>query len=307
MSLRSSTTSSRLACCLASVVLMVSASVANVAPATASQDPSLTRLLELSPEIVHDAARSLKQGPSGVALKGSVDGLDIEISSSAGGGLTVGSGQSLDIGLPFGDAAEQAVVDGSGLVSFDNNNGSTTVPAVLEDGTIQISTIIESPSSPTVYEYPISLPDGASLREGPEGVTVVDLDGDVLGTFQPPWAVDAAGVDVPTRYELSGSVLRQWVGHDATNSYPVVADPRYTTLTYYLSRSQVETAWSRMGNWDGYCRFIPLPYLAGVGCAGPSTLRNAVTQAHHQRKRIKAVFYNCGANYCNYYNYHVVS
>lgn len=51
------------------------------------------------------------------------------------------------------------------MVSYDNNNGSLTVPVVQKDGSVQVNTVIESPSAPTRYAYPVELPDGASVQE----------------------------------------------------------------------------------------------------------------------------------------------
>lgn len=47
-----------------------------------------------------------------------------------------------------------------------------------------------------------------------------------LGRIAAPWARDATGRAVPTRYEIRGSTLVQVVEHRGGNvSYPVVADP----------------------------------------------------------------------------------
>ena len=80
-------------------------------------------------------------------------------------------------------------------------------------------------SAPTAYEFEYELPDGFKLTESDSGNVIIrDADGDSLGMIEAPWAVDAEGNPVQTRYTLRDGVLVQAVDHtDAV--YPVVADP----------------------------------------------------------------------------------
>jgi hypothetical protein len=90
--------------------------------------------------------------------------------------------------------------------------------------------------------------------------------------IQTPWAVDAAGKDLPTSYTFAGGVLTQKV--DTTGaSFPVVADPTYTTgyLSKYahLSRTEVFQAYNGSTNYYGMgmlaCKKIMSRY--GTTCA----------------------------------------
>lgn len=63
-----------------------------------------------------------------------------------------------------------------------------------------------------------------------------------------PWAVDAAGIPVPTRYVIQGSTIVQEVEHLAQGvTYPVVADPTIS-LGWYVyinySSADVKRYWS---------------------------------------------------------------
>lgn len=49
----------------------------------------------------------------------------------------------------------------------------------------------------------------------------------VIGTIAAPWAVDAEGRSLPTRYVLDGQVLRQVIETDESTRYPVTADPSF--------------------------------------------------------------------------------
>lgn len=135
-------------------------------------------------------------------------------------------GIEISVGLPFADQAEKATVEADGIVSYDNRNGTTTVPVVKDDGSVQITTVIDSASAPTRFDYTIALPAGGYLEQLDGGMIVIrDTDGGFQGGVLPAWAKDADGADVPTHFEVDGGVLTQVVEHDASVSYPVVADP----------------------------------------------------------------------------------
>ena len=57
------------------------------------------------------------------------------------------------------------------------------------------------------------------------GARIMGADGDTIGVFDVPWAYDAAGLIVPTRYEIDGSTLTQVVEHSSSFAYQVVANP----------------------------------------------------------------------------------
>jgi hypothetical protein len=50
-------------------------------------------------------------------------------------------------------------------------------------------------------------------------------DGAVLYGILAPWAVDSNGDSVATSYSIDGDTLTQHVAHDASDAYPVIADP----------------------------------------------------------------------------------
>ena len=135
-------------------------------------------------------------------------------------------GIDISVGLPFSDQAQPATVEAEGIVSYDNGNGSTTVPVVKEDGSVQITTIIDNSDAPARYAYTIALPEGGYLEQLEAGMVVIrDAEGAFHGGVLPAWAKDADGSDVATHYEIDGGVLTQVIEHDATTTFPVVADP----------------------------------------------------------------------------------
>ena len=53
----------------------------------------------------------------------------------------------------------------------------------------------------------------------------------VSSSFDAPWAADAAGVSVPTRYEVRGDTVVQVVDFTQAHAFPVVADPNWWQLS----------------------------------------------------------------------------
>jgi hypothetical protein len=98
------------------------------------------------------------------------------------------------LGLPFADEASDANPLAQGLVSYDNNNGSTTAIGVKSDGSVQMTTTIDSSSAPSQYAYELEVPDGATLSSTSDGgVVISDASGGYLAGVAPAWAVDSHG------------------------------------------------------------------------------------------------------------------
>ncbi len=76
-----------------------------------------------------------------------------------------------------------------------------------------------------VIETP-PVPDGGSIRVNANGTaSIVDADGYEVSRMAAPWAYDANGRPVPTRYVVRGGQLVQQVYADADTAYPILADP----------------------------------------------------------------------------------
>lgn len=95
--------------------------------------------------------------------------------------------------------------------------------------------------------YPDFVPEDMTMRLLEDGtIEVSDPSGRVAGLIAAPWAVDATGRSLPTRYVISGRAVIQLIDvKDAR--YPIVADPWvttgwwYTTPVYYVELSRAET------------------------------------------------------------------
>ncbi|SDQ38072.1 hypothetical protein [Quadrisphaera sp. DSM 44207] len=172
----------------------------------------------------------------------------------------------ITIGLPEAAALEEAAVADDGTVVFASESDPVDVAVQAIDTGVRLQTVLADASAPARFDHPIDLPAGATIKvvgaaqaaaaleaaktadaiasgeapppaeaivpaEDADGqptvVLFVGADGDLLGALAPAWAKDAAGQDVPTRYEVSGDVVTQVVEHadDSRVTYPVVADP----------------------------------------------------------------------------------
>lgn len=269
-------------------------------PATNAAD-AVAAIQQVAPDVVTGLAETV--AGEHVAAAATIAGEDVIVPSDPSDGISLGA---VTVGLPYAQQAEDAVASG-GVVTFDNNNGSTTVPVIHRDGEVQISTVIHTPGAPRRYAYPMTLEAGQSLRIEVDGsAEVVDQQGSLVVAIASPWARDAAGDDVPTHYEVDGTTLIQVVDFTPTTAFPVVADPTYRLYTIHYSRSDVEQMWKMMNNINNVCHYVPLPYLGALSCGAPANLAAAISQAHYQARKIDAVYYDCGYNYCSYDRYSVV-
>lgn len=105
---------------------------------------------------------------------------------------------------------------------------------------------INSPESPTVYQFDSSIPEGHTGHVQADGsVVILDAVGNQVGVISVPWAYDANGVAVPTGYVVSGTTLIQTVDHHGA-AYPVVADPLILIRVIQVSH-RVYTTCTRTG------------------------------------------------------------
>lgn len=143
------------------------------------------------------------------------------------------TGTEVEVDLPTADTAQPPTLTKEGTALYPGAGrdveiavqglDTTNMPGI-KSGVRSIITV-SSAQAPTRYEFPLTLPSGASPKLQSDGsVQVVDRGGKVLGAFGAPWAVDASGRSVPTTFEVEGNTLLQRVPHRGY-TYPVIADP----------------------------------------------------------------------------------
>jgi hypothetical protein len=192
-------------------------------------------IVDAAPAVLQDAAVVTTTPNATDVIATTVADTAISVPKDPASGIVVdpAAGPTIEIGLPSAKLADDAKPLSTGAVVYDNNDGSATVPVVKTDGSVSINTTIAGPDAPTVYRYPITVPDGGMLRLNDDGsVSVVDVNGSYTSGFSPAWAKDATGMAVGTHYELDGNTLIQVVDHTTSGvTYPVVADPWFGFAT----------------------------------------------------------------------------
>lgn len=247
--------------------------------ATVNATDAVAAVQRVAPEAVSNVANATSD--TDTAVQASVSGVEVSVPEDASDGVTASSGGAdLTIGLPFADQATGATdSQKAGVVVYDNNNGSSTVPVVHEDGRVQISTVIENADAPGRYDYPITVPDGQSLQIAPDGSAFVGSNDGSTATISAviakPWARDGEGNTIPTHYEVEGSTLTQVVDFTESTVFPVVADPSVTFGVYIVVKVSQATAQAiHAGSVGGAIAILSLtgPIGAIIGAAVFSTI-----------------------------------
>lgn len=143
-------------------------------------------------------------------------------------GLTVDVNGS-DLSVTLG-ASKGATISESGQYTTAADPSVTYAVSHPGEGTTRFSAILDS----TMAENPRwTFEGGTQLMLLNDGSVSVSDGENFLGGIDAPWAVDADGRSLPTRYEISGSTLTQIV--DTTGAaFPVVADPTVQFFGPYI-------------------------------------------------------------------------
>lgn len=132
-------------------------------------------------------------------------------------------GNTLTMQVPA-TAGTQGQREGEAIIFAGENDYRTRVETTGGDFRAVIT--IDNSSAPREYRFPIDLPAGYRLLPNADGsLTIVDTEGQAMGGFHAPWAKDATGTSVRTRYRIEGTTLVQEIEHAAGMAYPLVADP----------------------------------------------------------------------------------
>ncbi|WP_418907833.1 hypothetical protein [Glutamicibacter endophyticus] len=211
---------------------------------------------------------------------------EISIPREADKPVKIGEGpETVEILRPADNQSEATAI-APGVVANEGEE-FTTVTSVKNSGDVQIATIINDAESTERFEYQMLLPAGATMRETNGGVLIESENGDLIGGFTPPWAKDANGLEIPTRYEVDGNTLIQVVDHRSAKNleYPVVADPAY-------SRGIIkEVKWERWNNGGWEIRFTVTSVARWYQPFNPSYVYKMGLddlREHHPRSMAKA-------------------
>ena len=179
-------------------------------------------------------------------------GADVTVPRDPASAVRLDTGKaatSIGVGLPAARTSSRSVVrDGVSIFTNDQDRTATAVNP-LTDGGAQILVAIGSASSPTRYDFPVTVPPTAHLALTDDGGAQVTLaDGDLAAAIPAPWAVDADQRPVPTHFEVHSTSLVQVVDHTSVDvAYPVLADPKIFRCDWYSHKcvkfTKSETKW----------------------------------------------------------------
>lgn len=219
---------------LAGIALVAASAtcVAGLAPADAAPDSTA----RISTSAALDAAGGRVAAPQPVVPV--ADGLAtadgrVRLSPDAAGSVRIrDAAGAVSISLPGGaGATAEATADG---VVYRGVAAATDLVAAPIAGGAQLMAVLESSSAPRAIPFDVDAGPGTDLVANADGsVDVVSTRttgaGSTVtsrrGVIAAPWAVDATGAAVATRYVLQGNRLVQVVQPSASTVYPVTADP----------------------------------------------------------------------------------
>jgi hypothetical protein len=138
-------------------------------------------------------------------------------------------GQRIHIGVAAAEDRVATVIRPS-LRVFGGLDAETDVMAQTTAAGVRFVMVLNGPSAPEEFRFPVRLGEGLSLDGTPSGGydVVHDRYGATVGRFYAPWGLDSLYRSIPAEYRLEGTTIVMTVRHRAADAlYPVLADPHY--------------------------------------------------------------------------------
>ena len=297
---------------IASSVLLTASLLSIALPSVVQARPQGSRRTNRNRQLTSSEVQRTLQGVEGV-LEGSAgvgtqsdadsavvhakNGAVVDVPKDAKKGVTFGAenGPRVDIQLPNAQQAKEAARVAPGVVAYEADNGSANAVQTLEDGSMRMLTVIDTPDAPMAYEYKVTMPEGGSIQMALNGGAVIlNGAGQLLSVIDAPWAKDAEDKPIETWFTTDGKALTQHVRHNVPGVvYPVTADPRVSWAwhgaTLYLSRGETNAVAGGVAIAAGYFGWTGIG-----GAAAAATVPAAAWATSHGY---------CLAVYKNWWNY----
>ena len=197
-----------------------------------------------------------------------------KVGSAPGSGITVARGDGsndFSLSLPNAGSLSHAHTAADGTVVYQDSKGKTDVAVQAQSNGIRIQTVTADSKSPKSFAYGLDVRTRAVLNSDGSADLLKDHGHALVtvGHLDAPWAKDANGKSVPTRYSVSSSAITQTITPDASTAYPVVADPKVTSTwwntTIYFNRNETRLAGFGAGTAGTVASWVPTPYTVVVG------------------------------------------
>lgn len=154
--------------------------------------------------------------------------------------------------------------------------------------------VINNETAPRSFGFDLTLNgQPAEVVVASDGSAVVmDGSGQVVNHIAAPWARDAAGQPVPTKYTSSGNRLIQHIDVGPATVFPVVADPQFSWVGIFpvVEFNKAETAHSRVASGVLYvCGYLASGSPVGLSACAASAVQIAIqaTIAHGRGECIR--------------------
>ncbi|NJP53101.1 hypothetical protein HCJ93_24290 [Streptomyces sp. SBST2-5] len=222
--------------------ITAAALVATTAPAIAADGPS-SPSVEQAAVVVERATGTEDLAPSHersdaaaqATIERDAESVTITAPAKATGGVEVGNNSGDRVSLTLAGAkAVSGVKAGSGTVVYPDAASSVDLAVQpTRDGSVRTLVTLKSSAASTKHRFELDLPDETWLRPKDDGGFDIIEAGEggeesVAGSIAAPWAKDAQGRPVPTRYTADGHTLLQEIYTAPDTAFPVVADPKIT-------------------------------------------------------------------------------
>lgn len=215
----------------------ITAVVTEVAPAPITA----TQTSESSGQIV----ATLDGGGTATIAAAPADGVSVRSSDGE---------ETMSLSLPGAGHLDDASIGKDGSVTYLGDANTPSINVIASEEKIRASAISDA-SQTERFEYHFGggvtveiQQDGSAIAYTTEEVTDPDTGvttpiEKIVADVATPWARDADGIDVPTRYKASGSTLVQVVEHRSGNyTYPIVADPTFDRPNFFQYRMRFNRA-----------------------------------------------------------------
>ncbi|WP_143015758.1 hypothetical protein [Microbacterium sp. 77mftsu3.1] len=190
----------------------------------------------------------------------------------------------VSIGLPTEMSVADVGISRQGSIAMSGDSESAALSVETVDDGVRIATVIYDASQSNRFTYPLEAGTGARVNadgsadifrmvdlEDPESNTEAVLEVSIAHV-EAPWAKDANGRNVATRYVVQSGALVQLVDHESAGIvYPVVADPKITRPNFFQTLvrwNRAETKTIAGAGW-GATGLTAVCAAAGTAAGGP--------------------------------------
>lgn len=166
----------------------------------------------------------------------SFDGFEVEIASDPLEDLVMRSEDGVEVRVDLPVTEQSVMSESSGVAYIESENDVVLVPQITRQGDLRVLAVLESESAPSKLEFGFStgsVSDFTPHEDG--GFSILDVEGEEIAVVDPPWAIDAQGRPVPTKFEFEGEQVYQVIdtSHLQADGFPVVADPVVRARHFY--------------------------------------------------------------------------